>query len=89
MENGDLLAIIEGAYSLIKLDKDSNILWVFDENTHHDLSVAPDGRIYVLTREAEIKPEYNKEFPILEDDVIWRTSFTVATFSSKGAVISV
>lgn len=67
LENGDLLAIIEGAYCLIKLDKFSNILWIFDGKTHHDLSVDPDGKIYVLTREAKINPKYNKDFPILED----------------------
>jgi hypothetical protein len=65
-ENGDLLAIFEGL-ALLKLDKDSNLLWVYDEGPHHDIEVVEDGRIYVLTREAKIIPRLNKTEPILED----------------------
>lgn len=55
--NGDLLAIYDGigdtphGYGLIKLDKDSQVLWKYLEHVHHDLAVAPDGRIFVLTHE--------------------------------------
>jgi len=65
-ENGDLLAIFEGL-CLIKLDKDSNLLWVYHGGVHHDLFVARDGKIYVLTRKAVIDPKYNKKEPLLED----------------------
>ncbi len=53
--NGDLLAIYTGAwdtpwgYGLVKLDRDSNVIWSYLEQVHHDLDVAPDGRIFVLT----------------------------------------
>jgi hypothetical protein len=56
-KNGDLLAIYEGVgdtpygYGLVKLDKDSNVIWSYLQNTHHDFDVAPDGRIFVLTHE--------------------------------------
>lgn len=55
--NGDLLAIYEGVgdtpygYGLVKLDRDSNVLWSYLDHTHHDLDVGPDGRVYVLTHE--------------------------------------
>jgi len=55
--NGDLLAIYDGigdtphGYGLVKLDRDSRVLWKYLERVHHDLSVAPDGRIFVLTHE--------------------------------------
>lgn len=65
-ENGDLLAIFEGL-CLIRLDKDSNLLWVYHGGAHHDLFIAGDGKIYVLTREAKIDPKYNKDEPLLED----------------------
>lgn len=65
-DNGDLLAIFEGL-CLIKLDKDSNLLWVYRGGVHHDLFVAGDGKIYVLTRKAVINPEYNEKEPLLED----------------------
>ena len=66
MENGDLLAIFEG-YGLIKLDKDSNLIWSFQDRTHHDLFVMPDGKIYVLTRKALLNPKYNKTELIVDD----------------------
>lgn len=57
--NGDLLALYEGAgdtpygYGLVKLDRDSNVIWSYLQSAHHDFDIAPDGRIYVLTQEIE------------------------------------
>lgn len=65
-ENGDLLAIFEG-FGLIKLDKDSNLLWAYPGKAHHDLFVRGDGSIYVLTRKAVVNPRYDTEYPVLED----------------------
>lgn len=52
-DNGDLLAVFHGKHSpigcgLVKLDKDSNILWSFAGPTHHDVDVADDGTIYAI-----------------------------------------
>jgi hypothetical protein len=58
--NGDLLALIEGpitrnnssnGYGLVKMDRDSRVLWKYAEKCHHDLDVGEDGIIYVLTNE--------------------------------------
>jgi hypothetical protein len=55
--NGDLLVIYEGAgdtpygYGLVKLDKDSNVIWSYLQPAHHDFDIAPDGRIFLLTHE--------------------------------------
>jgi hypothetical protein len=55
--NGDLLAIYEGVgdtpygYGLVKLDRDSNVLWSYLAGAHHDVDIGPDGRIYALTHE--------------------------------------
>jgi hypothetical protein len=68
-ENGDVLAIFEGM-ALIKIDKDSNLIWANLGGYHHDLEVMPDGRIYTLTREAHIVPRVNPDRPILEDFMI-------------------
>jgi Arylsulfotransferase (ASST) len=65
-ENGDLLVIFEGL-GLFKLDKDSNLLWKYDAFAHHDLDIDPQGNIFVLIREGNLRPEYNSEQPILED----------------------
>jgi hypothetical protein len=58
--NGDLLAVVEGpinlqnpstGYGLVKLDKDSRVLWKYAEKCHHDVDVAEDGTIYALVNE--------------------------------------
>jgi hypothetical protein len=69
MENGDLLAIFEG-HLLIKIDKNSHLLWKYSGGPHHDLFTMPDGRIYVLTREAVIDPGYHQTDPILKDFIV-------------------
>lgn len=65
-KNGDILAIFEGC-GLIKLDKDSNLIWAVSNRAHHDLEILPNGNIYVLTRKADMIPRINKERPISED----------------------
>jgi Arylsulfotransferase (ASST) len=77
--NGDLLVVYEGAgdtpygYGVAKLDRDSNLIWSYPGRAHHQLSVAPDGRIYALTHEiVEDKVEgvdYLKR-PRLEDFLV-------------------
>jgi hypothetical protein len=55
--NGDLLAIYEAlgdtpwGYGLVKMDKNSRLIWKYLGGAHHDLDVGPDGNIYVLTHE--------------------------------------
>lgn len=78
-DNGDLLALLEGSgdtpygYGLVKLDKDSNVIWSYLQAAHHDFDIAPDGRIFVLTHEIvdEHLPEVNHlATPRLEDFVV-------------------
>ncbi len=60
--NGDLLAVYEGAgdtpygYGLVKLDRNSEVVWSYLAHTHHDDDIGPDGRIYVLTHEFVDEP---------------------------------
>jgi hypothetical protein len=55
--NGDLLAIYIASgdtpwgYGLVKMDKDSKVIWTYLQRVHHDLDVSSDGRIYTLTHE--------------------------------------
>jgi hypothetical protein len=58
--NGDLLVVVEGpinvnnpsnGYGLVKLDKDSGVIWKYAEKCHHDVDVGDDGIIYALTNE--------------------------------------
>jgi len=67
--NGDLLAIFEGL-ALIKLDRDSRVLWANHCRAHHDLEVQPDGDILVLAREAKVLRRVHPSTPLLEDFVL-------------------
>ena len=69
LENGDLLAIYEGV-GLIRIDRESRLLWAYPGDAHHDLDITDDGLIYVLTREAEVLPRISKELPVLHDFVV-------------------
>ena len=66
LDNGELLAIFEG-FGIIRLDRDSNLVWASEERAHHDIDVLPNGDIYTLTRKAHIIPRVNPEKPVLED----------------------
>jgi hypothetical protein len=72
-DNGDVLAIFEG-YGLVKLDKDSNVLWSHYGGEHHDLKVLGDGTICVLTRHPSLDPRIDPEHPVMEDFVTFLTS---------------
>jgi hypothetical protein len=55
--NGDVLAIYQVetdtpcGYGLVKLNKDSQLVWKYAGRAHHDLDVDESGRIYTLTHE--------------------------------------
>ncbi|MHC5209190.1 MAG: arylsulfotransferase family protein [Planctomycetota bacterium] len=68
LDDGDLLAIFEG-HALVKLDRQSNLQWVFDGGAHHDLQVVEDGSIYVLSRTPHMVERINPDEPVLEDFV--------------------
>jgi hypothetical protein len=68
-ENGDLLAIWDG-HGLVRLDKDSRVIWKRLNGAHHDLDVAPNGDIYVLARESQLVARVDPRHPILEDFVL-------------------
>ncbi len=74
--DGSILAIFEG-HALVKLDRDSRLLWAYPGHCHHDLHVDDDGRIWVLTREAELVPRFGDDEPALLD------YFTVLTPQGK------
>ena len=66
LPDGGLLAIFEGL-GLIRLDRDSKLLWAYDGKAHHDLAVAQDGRITLLTR--RIRRDFPGGHPVLDDSV--------------------
>lgn len=78
--NGDVLGIYEAAgdspygYGLVKIDKDSNVLWRYSANVHHRLSVDENGMIYVLIQKSGKTPKLEnahfKSSRIMEDILV-------------------
>ncbi len=67
--NGDALAIFDGL-GMIKVDKDSNIIWRYHNNTHHDIDVRPNGLIYSLAHFAKVIPRIHESNLVLEDFIV-------------------
>jgi hypothetical protein len=77
--NGDLLAIYQSdgdtpyGYGLVKLDKESRLLWAYANNVHHDVDVGDDGAVYTLTHRIVSKAPAGLEFldpPYLADSLV-------------------
>jgi hypothetical protein len=79
MPNGDLFAIYEGmwvtpyGHGMVKMDKDSNLIWKYSAPTHHDFGFDPEGNIYVLIHEIRETPYSgleNLDTPLIEDFIV-------------------
>ena len=77
--NGDLLAMYAGmgetpwGYGLVKMDKNSKVVWKYFDYVHHQLDVADDGKIYTLTnaiRTNHIEGYENLTPPRIDDYVV-------------------
>jgi len=53
LPNGHLVAIDKG-HGLIELDRDSQLVWQFDTDAHHDFARKTDGNTYVLSGRTRI-----------------------------------
>ena len=80
MPNGDLIAIFTGTgdtpygYGMAKVDKDSNVIWTYDQNSHHNFYLRPSGDaifglIHKFIDEAPAGLE-GLEFPMLADYIV-------------------
>jgi hypothetical protein len=77
--NGDLIAVLGTAgytpwgIGIIKLDRDSNLLWKYMKQAHHDVSVAPDGTIYAMLHTTEARPRADLPAiatPFIDDHIV-------------------
>jgi hypothetical protein len=66
--NGDVIAIFQGL-GIIRIDKDSKLLWAVSGGFHHALDVDTEGRIYALEGEWKKLPRISREGPLMEDFV--------------------
>jgi hypothetical protein len=84
--NGDVLFNFQDnnfpfGSGLVKIDKDSRIVWKLPRNTHHDVAVEPDGTIWVPAQ--HYRPEGLPGFPHLTP---WFYEDTVLKVSPEGEV---
>lgn len=63
------LVVLENE-AIFKIDWDSNILWGRKIQAHHDVAVAPNGDIYVLTMERQYSPQYFPAQLILDNYLV-------------------
>lgn len=80
--NGDVLVQFYAAgatpygYGLAKVDRDSELLWSYPRNVHHDMYVAEDGTIYTIdqafrdTREDPVPGNEHLDPELLEDFIV-------------------
>ncbi len=68
-EEGDLYAIFQWL-GLVKLDRDSEILWSYDGGPFNDLFVADDGTVTVMTHETRLVPRWNEREPVVENFLV-------------------
>ena len=80
--NGDIIVVLVGygdtpnGYGLVKLDKDSNVIWQLAENFHHHFSIAEDGRIFGMThdwrdaKKGRVKGARRLPGKVLEDFIV-------------------
>ncbi len=77
--NGDLIANCAGigdtpnGYGLVKVDKDSKLIWQFSDCAHHDFDIDEKGKIYALVhsiRDNLVKAAPHLRAPLLEDYVV-------------------
>ena len=66
--NGDILCLFE-YIGIVKLDKDSQILWHYQGQNHHDIEVAQNGYIYTLGRNKRNIKEEHPQAPFESDQI--------------------
>jgi len=69
-DDGSVIAIF-GGIGILRLDRDSNILWSNANQAHHDLDFDADGTLVTLTRRTRVVPELDLPRPALDDYVTW------------------
>jgi len=76
--NGELMAVVEGnggtpwGQGIIRMDRDSRLIWKYLGCAHHDFTIGDDGRIYGLTHKIRTEPfpGLDLDYPCLEDYLV-------------------
>ncbi len=68
--NGDLLVLSEIPRKLLRLDWESNVIWEEEIEAHHDIDIADNGDLYVLTGKDERVDHDGVEIPIRNEFIL-------------------
>lgn len=68
-KTGNLLVVVQDRM-LICLDWNSNVKWAKKMRVHHDISIAPDKKLYVLARDDDLIIRNGLPVPILNDSIV-------------------
>ena len=88
--NGDLLALYDSR-ALVKLDKDSNLLWSYTSEPHHQFEVLPNNDVMVLTAKRRFYAPWHPKRMVVDNYIVrldssgkemWRTSIIEAIHKS-------
>ncbi len=77
-ENGDVLAIYNDK-AMIRIDKDSKLIWSFMGGAHHAAFVGKDDKTFALVHRPRVNRRFNRIKPVLED--------FITIFDSQGSVL--
>jgi hypothetical protein len=69
LPNGDVLAVFKDR-GVLKIDKNSKEIWIYETRAHHDLWVHDDGDIYVLSHQSEVLPRFRGGQNTMYDTVV-------------------
>jgi hypothetical protein len=70
LPNGDLLVITCGPPQMLKLNRESEVIWRFDDHAHHDFAVLPDSTTCVLVRGTATRPYIQGGADVIDDNVV-------------------
>ena len=69
LPDGSVLVIMEN-HELIRIDRNSKLLWRLPVRAHHALDVTSDGRIFVVVRRSRLIAALHPSIPIQEDFIL-------------------
>ncbi len=69
LDDGSLL-VVNANRRLLRIDRDSNIVWRLDHRVHHDVAVADTGEIFTLGRDEREVVHDGRSLPVLDDLIL-------------------
>jgi hypothetical protein len=79
LPDGSLLVLVQGR-KIMKLDRESELVWTAEGSFHHAFSIRADGRIWALRKAKRLAPRVHPEVKVSDSDVV--------SLSAEGEILS-